>query len=1085
MCYICVSVVCDGLLTSMKIIQSVYEFVKQYAASVENSDDGLSEEMAGLPLPAWLSDGRELCDLLSSWGAPQELLVAALLLRPVTERWVTPAQVGAHFGPAIGHLTDDYSRIIHHSMPDWNGEIPEQMRVRSFVAAYHDRSLALLCAALLWLRVMHSLAGNERSRRLAGEEARRTLLPYLQMLGLMAVRRQVLKALNPADDLAEQLGPAAAQLGELRQRLPFAHVDSVENPQIHNFDASAQPVTVKGAAGGTVRPQVTLAVEILVETVEQCYLALRVVHEIFHPVEGGFFDTIGAPKANGHRSLRTMVVAVQNGAKQRAEVTITTRTFDAVNQWGLAALHFHNDPAAMVGEAWWLRDDWRSALAAGEPGSLPEQICVFSPDGEVFRFPRGASVVDYAYHVHSELADQVVRFRVNGREVEAPTAMHHWDLVELEHEANAPGPTRIWLNAATTARARSAIDRFLKRREQDSFHGQKILDRVRKALEDHYGFGLPAPKVEQMLLRTLRSQNLATRSDLLAEIAAGRLAAEQLLHPLFEEEIARQLQLPRELRLLSRQTRISQCCRPRPGDDIVGVPYRRHGELVNLRIHKRVCTQAQQAKERVDLKWRLRPPLATVVRIDLTALDDHGLLGRAVRLIYEQTPPVKLLRVEAVARQGQASLQFDVEAESGEVIKQLAQALRLLPDGMVSEVRVTDLLPSEQDALRAELPGEKYNPYTPLPVKEKEMLYGRGEELRHAVESLQGGHPSLWLIGQKRVGKTSLLLHLKEYLLPQYHFAPVFIDFQLLGNPAQSDIFYEVANAVCNELRADLRIGDAGAPIRSLFANDPATQLIHYLRTVQTQLGGRRLVLLIDEFSRTTDSYFAGQLDGGFFDRWRAMMHQTLRNQIGYVIVVQRAAMEMLEQRRHEDERKDDPVRKLMDVGTPLTVRPLGPDAARRLVEWPMRNYLEHSPQVVDQIIELTGGSPFLIQTFCHKLVAQMGAQHRRAIEPQDVDAVSASFMMPAEGAFVHLTDMLRGSGNLVAGHLAHLAAGRRSGRVTGDELQVALPQLPPDKLRTTLALLRTRDLLVEEEPGAWRFASSLFQQWLVHYPAV
>jgi hypothetical protein len=126
-----------------------------------------------------------------------------------------------------------------------------------------------------------------------------------------------------------------------------------------------------------------------------------------------------------------------------------------------------------------------------------------------------------------------------------------------------------------------------------------------------------------------------------------------------------------------------------------------------------------------------------------------------------------------------------------------------------------------------------------------------------------------------------------------------------------------------------------------------------------------------------------------------------------------------------------------------------------------------------------------LIQTFCHKLVAQMGAQHRRAIEPQDVEAVSASFMMPAEGAFVHLTDMLRGSGNLVAGHLARLAAGRRSGRVTVDELQATLSQLPPDKLRTTLALLRTRDLLVEEEPGAWRFASSLFQQWLVHYPAV
>ncbi|MCB0135175.1 MAG: bifunctional (p)ppGpp synthetase/guanosine-3',5'-bis(diphosphate) 3'-pyrophosphohydrolase, partial [Caldilineaceae bacterium] len=102
-------------------------------------------------------------------------------------------------------------------------------------------------------------------------------------------------------------------------------------------------------------------------------------------------------------------------------------------------------------------------IAAAPIGALPERLYVFSPQGQLLPFDRGSTVVDFAYHVHSDLAEQCRRFTVNGRQVEPSAVLHHLDIVELEHDVKAPGPNRLWLLAAHTSRARSAIERYLKR----------------------------------------------------------------------------------------------------------------------------------------------------------------------------------------------------------------------------------------------------------------------------------------------------------------------------------------------------------------------------------------------------------------------------------------------------------------------------------------------------------------------------------------------------------------------------------------------------------------------------------------------
>jgi hypothetical protein len=516
---------------------------------------------------------------------------------------------------------------------------------------------------------------------------------------------------------------------------------------------------------------------------------------------------------------------------------------------------------------------------------------------------------------------------------------------------------------------------------------------------------------------------------------------------------------------------------PIPGGAIVGRVYRRHGEAVNLTVHQATCAHIASHPELTPLKWRLRPNMLTVARIDLRALDDEGLLGAVVAAIYARQPRVTLHQLHAMARHGSARIQFDLHADQDATIGEIVEALRNLPDFTVTDVESLQLPPSEQAEWQELASGASFNPYSRLPVHQDAMFFGRAQERERIVEYLRTQQPGVWLIGQKRVGKTSLLLHLKEHYLPARNFTPVFIDFQLMGHPAQTNLFYQVASIVYSSLSSEGRLGDVGAPLLSLFDDDPARRLIEYLQNVQDALNGRKLVLLMDEFSRLTDAYLQGELEGAIFDRWRGMMHTTQRLGVGYVVVMQQQTCDTLVQ--HLQQTPNDPSWRLMDVGQRIQLRPLEGEDVRRLIEWPMRTHLDYTAETIDAIADLTGGSPFLIQAFCHNLVMHMARQGRQQILPEDVAQVRLDFMQPQDHTFAHMTEMLRGISNHVAATLARLAHDTHDGEVSWARLRAALPAIAPESLRTSLRTLTEQDILQQPAQDRWRFASRLFQQWL------
>lgn len=1033
--------------------------------------------------------------LLDEWGAGEALLCAGLLHEAAAQEAVSLQETAAACGGHAAFLCATFARAAQLPFrPEWRGHLHARRTVQTFTAAYAHPEAALLCVAHMWVAAgftqipQFPQAGRLPALFLPRAEAEHALDAILDMLGVEELAAQLDALRGPAATDTEQLFSAIRQ--ELAAAIPGASI----TPQ-------GRPVAALGAArvaGAWIAEQPpdrqSLQVQVIVPGEAECYLALHQLHRLHHPLDGALIDTVSAARINGHRSLQTSTVATVGGRTLRLDVRICTPQMARVNRWGALAPYLRGSGEADAAPAapgdpyagvWWRREaEGRRAIDAAAPGALDEEtIYVLSPLGQIFPFPRGSTVVDFAYQVHSDLAEQCRRFLVNGEDVEPATALRHLDLVELEHDPRTPGPTLAWLHAAHTKRARSSIRRFLRRQDAGIGNGRRIVAARLRVLEDHYGFHLPDHRVEESLARGARHLGLSSTEGLLAEIAAGRTSPDQVLHPLFAEEVVRRLELPRPLRVRPHQVTLAQCCKPRPGDDVVARPQRRAGVLTKLTVHRSDCLRlvgpgAPESSELIALRWRLQRTSKIVAQLEMTARDEDGLLGEALRQVYAYLPRIALLRTDAQARRGTARLRFSLEADSRETVEEIADALRRLPGREVGAVRQLTLPPSEQELLLSDN-ALTSNPYSRLPVHEPGMFFGRTEELERINGWLRNNVACIWLRGQKRVGKTSLLLHLRHHFWEPHETICAFVDLQLFSNLAQANLFYEIAGAVFNDLAADPRVAALGAPDRTRFDQDPPAQLVAYLREVRRVLATGRLVLLMDEFSRITDVYLDGRLGPDFFTQWRGVL-QAAGRFCSFVTVVQQKTFEQMFE--HMQSHRDDPCWHVLELGETILLKPLAAPDARRLVEWPMRNFLHYEPEVVEQVLRLTGGSPFLIQSLCNKLVAHVAHADENTVRTAHVEAVAEEFMQPAESIFAHLLDQSHGLGNVLCAEMAALAEARPEG-VTWEEVRAALPDAPGGTLRSTLDQLCAADILAPSEEGGgaqrWRFNSLLYQRWL------
>ena len=353
-----------------------------------------------------------------------------------------------------------------------------------------------------------------------------------------------------------------------------------------------------------------MAFRVIVDKVEDCYRALGHIHERWPMVPGRFKDFISTPKRNGYRSLHTSVI---HDSKMRIEVQIRSRDMHAQAERGLAAHWAYKEgkPAADLHVPW--VDELVEILEhADSPEELLEhtrmamyqdRIFAFTPKGELIQLPKGATPVDFAYAVHTDLGDRTVGAKVNGRVVPLRTLLDNGDQVEiLASEAQHPQPS--WLRFVATGKARSSIRRFVRHKERD-----ETIELGRKIYDEIVG-RLPAPLAGEALGRAVKKFKLEDSEALMMAIARKRIRDEEVMEALMPGsaggDTARRPPAQRQAISIKGLTpgvafHLADCCHPIPGDRIVGL--RREDE--SIEVHVIGCDRLASGIDAdwLDLAW--------------------------------------------------------------------------------------------------------------------------------------------------------------------------------------------------------------------------------------------------------------------------------------------------------------------------------------------------------------------------------------------------------------------------------------------------------------------------------------------------
>jgi GTP pyrophosphokinase len=445
-----------------------------------------------------------------------------------------------------------------------------------------------------------------------------------------------------------------------------------------------------------------MAFRAVVDTVEQCYQALGTLHARYPVVPGRFKDFISTPKPNGYRSLHTTVIGPE---QQRVEVQIRTRDMHEVAELGVAAHWSYKQKVKAEGQQYrWLRELLDILENAQKPEEFLEhtklelfqdQVFCFTPKGDLIALPRGATPVDFAYAVHSEVGDKTVGAKVNGRIVPLTTALNNGDQVEIvTSKSQTPSPS--WERFVVTGKARARIRRFIRSQQRVEYIslGRAMLQKVFR----HEGYDF----TEKAVHGVVKQLRVDSSDDLYAQIGAGLTTAREVFHAIFpahktppppapmDEKVvpitrARPKKggdrpLPIKGLIPGVAVHYARCCHPLPGDRIVGIVTTGKG----VTIHTIDCDTLEifaDAPERwLDVAWDEGPdaPEEFVGRIHVTIANEPGSLGTLSTVIGRNGGNITNLRISS------RSIDFwemviDIQVKDLKHLSNIIAALRATP----------------------------------------------------------------------------------------------------------------------------------------------------------------------------------------------------------------------------------------------------------------------------------------------------------------------------------------------------------------------------------------------------------------------
>ena len=664
--------------------------------------------------------------MLAELGMTTPTIIAALLHDTVEDTEYDLEHLRVDFGDEVAGLVDGVTKLDKVKY----GQASASETVRKMVVAM-ARDIRVLVIKLVDrqhnMRTLSFLSAEKQEQK-----ARETLeiyAPLAHRLGMNSVKWELedlaFASLYPkmSDEIARLVSQRAPARDEsLKTIVDLVDADLVDNEvkatvsgRPKHFYSIYQKMIVRGRDFDDIYD--LIGVRILVDSVQDCYATLGIIHNRWNPVPGRFKDYIAMPKFTMYQSLHTTVIG-PNG--KPVEFQIRTQEMHRAAEYGVAS-HWRYKQDKVAGkdgpdDLGWVRQllDWQRETA--DPGEFLDslrddlgaaEVYVFTPKGEVMALPAGSTPIDFAYSVHTEVGNRCVGSRINGKLAPLDTKLANGDNVEIiTNKSDTAGPSRDWINIVASARAKSKIKAWFskERREEAIETGKEAIVRAMKKS------GVPLRLLTNSMLNTLALEsNYADVSSLYAAVGEGHLGAQTVVTRLTASlggdegliEDASEQVLPS--RVANRRdakpdpgitvigaddtwVKLSRCCTPVPGDEVLGFVTRGSG----ISVHRTDCVNADdlrtQPERLVEVAWTPGKSSIFLVNIQVEALDRARLLSDVTRALSDQH--VNILNASVTTTKDRVAIsRFTFEMGDPSHLNQVLRAVKGI-DGVYDVYRV-------------------------------------------------------------------------------------------------------------------------------------------------------------------------------------------------------------------------------------------------------------------------------------------------------------------------------------------------------------------------------------------------------------
>jgi guanosine-3',5'-bis(diphosphate) 3'-pyrophosphohydrolase len=643
-----------------------------------------------------------VAEILSHWHLDPQTLVAALLHDVLEDTAVVKEDISERFGKPVADLVDGVSKLDRIEFQTALDAQAENFR-KMFLAMARDVRVILIKLAdrLHNMRTLEAVSAAQRKR--VARETLEIYAPIANRLGLDSLYRELqelaFKYLYPLRyaTLAKAVKAARGNRREvvgkvvdsIRQKLSDSGIEATVTGREKHIFSIYKKMAEKHLTFSEVLD--IYGYRVVVNDVPSCYLALGALHALYKPVPGKFKDYVAIPKVNAYQSLHTSLIGPYG---MPLEVQIRTWDMHRIAETGVASHWVYKDEEGTLLEVQQRTHRWLQSLveiqnASGDPAEFlehikvdlfPDEVYVFTPMGEIKSLPRGATPVDFAYAVHTDIGNRCVAAKVNYELVPLRTELKNGDQVEVITATHA-NPNPAWLSYVKTGKARSQIRHFLKTMqfEESAALGERLLNQALRGLDTD-----PATIEPERWERLVRDTSARSRQEILADIGLGKrlaaIIARELL--LTGSEVADESRPGGSIVIRGSEgmaVQFAKCCRPIPGDPIVGFIKKGQG----LVVHTHDCPTAAKSRSDpdkwIDVEWGADSEKMYDVGIRVVAANQRGVLAKVAAGIAEAGSNIDNVNMDE-ERGMYTAMQFTIQVGHRQHLARVMRNLRRIPE---------------------------------------------------------------------------------------------------------------------------------------------------------------------------------------------------------------------------------------------------------------------------------------------------------------------------------------------------------------------------------------------------------------------